>query len=53
MADFTWELTMFTAQHKLANWNFAAASIHRNEQKGVFLQVSFPSLPTQAEKISV
>ena len=35
MADFTREFTMFTAQSELANQNFVAASLHRNEQKGV------------------
>ena len=45
MTDFTWEFTKFTTQHELANQNFVAASICRNEQKGSLLQASFPSLP--------
>ena len=40
------EFTLFAAQRKLANRNLAAASVRRNEQRGVLLQVSFSSLPS-------
>ena len=35
---------MSTTPRELADQNFAATSICRNEQKGVLLQASFPSL---------
>ena len=37
MADFTQVFSMFTVQHKLANQNFLAARVLRNELKGVFI----------------
>ena len=35
-------LVLFTTQRELANQNFAAASVRRNEQKWVFIAGIFP-----------
>ena len=37
MADFTREFTLVITQHELVNRNFAAASVHRNAQREVFI----------------
>ena len=49
MADFMWEFTMFTSYRELANRNFVAARVRRNEQKGVFIAgvlSLFPQFPS-------